>query len=392
MAGFFLGLNNLHWKSATSSSEKKLLKEYANQILSKCSQATYHSSCYDKEIPLLMDNPTNLSMEEAFKVSELVQEKDSSYQYCHVLGHNLSSKETGKDPSKWKEVLTRCPNGVCANGCLHGSLMERFKSESLTDPELEQLKPELVGVCEKRANWQPTKSQQGVCFHGLGHLLMYASAADINKSIEICNFLTSQSQTKSYSRQCVDGAFMQIYQPLEAEDFALIKGKEVKKDQLARFCNQFSLQVKTECYLESWPLSADEILNPSGLIRFCSFTKDPVEKERCYFKTIGIITTKLSTQDKDMVNKINKLCTLLSENGEAKQCFKSAATRLVRNDIKNGQKAVEICLKADKEIRDYCFSDLSSYAKIVSHPNSAEFNNYCQSLPDPWNKKCLEGN
>lgn len=376
LGGILFGLNNL---------QKKSLEQYAAQILSRCSQATYHLECYDKEIPALMDNPTNLSMEEAFKVTELVQEKDSSYQYCHVLGHNLSSQETKKDPSKWKEVLTRCPNGVCANGCLHGAMMERFKSESLSSEQLEKLKPELTDVCQKRDGWNPTNLQQGVCFHGLGHLLMYATNADINKSIDFC-------QGKNYFRQCLVGVFMQIFQTLEPEDEALIKGKEVKKDQVSLFCNQFANQVRTECYLQSWPLFANEIMKPEGLISFCSFTKDPLEKSRCYFKTIGIVTTRLSAQDKDMVNKISKFCTLLpSYDDENKNCFKTAATRLVQNDIKNGQVASEICLKAKPDLSDYCLKGLSSYAKVVSHPGSAEFNKYCQSLPDPWHNKCLEG-
>ena len=50
----------------------------------------------DKEILKLMDE--GYSMEQAFAVTQVVQEKDPSYQYCHVLGHYLAAKETQKDP------------------------------------------------------------------------------------------------------------------------------------------------------------------------------------------------------------------------------------------------------------------------------------------------------
>ncbi|MBX9765211.1 hypothetical protein K2X83_01060, partial [Patescibacteria group bacterium] len=112
-------------------SPEKNLERLAEKVIATCSKESYPPTCYDEEIPRLMD--TGLSMEEAFQVTTVIQNKVSDYFYCHVLGHNLSAKETAKDPSKWTEVVARCPVGMCSNGCLHGAAQERFRAESLSE-------------------------------------------------------------------------------------------------------------------------------------------------------------------------------------------------------------------------------------------------------------------
>jgi len=116
----------------SNSEQKKILsnqalQKYADDVLAKCQSETYSPGCYDREIPKLMDY---ISMEDAFKVTSIVQGEDKTYTYCHVLGHKLAAREIDKDPSKWKEVVTRCPSGICSNGCIHGGFQEKFRSET----------------------------------------------------------------------------------------------------------------------------------------------------------------------------------------------------------------------------------------------------------------------
>ena len=65
----------------------KPLGKYAETVWQRCGSAQFTPSCYDEEIPRLMDEPARLSMEEAFAVTRIIQEKDPKYAYCHVLGH-----------------------------------------------------------------------------------------------------------------------------------------------------------------------------------------------------------------------------------------------------------------------------------------------------------------
>ena len=111
------------------------LTQYANVVLGECATESYRPACYDKKIPLLMDQES-ITMEEAFRVTALIQKQDSEYWYCHVLGHNLASKEAAKDPAMWAKVIPRCPAGQCSNGCLHGAFQERYRDEVLSDEKI----------------------------------------------------------------------------------------------------------------------------------------------------------------------------------------------------------------------------------------------------------------
>lgn len=361
------------------------LEEYANLVLTKCASFPHHQSCYDKEIPILMDGPANLTLEDAFGVTKLVQEKDTLFPYCHVLGHNLSAKEVKKDPSKWKEVLSRCPSGLCSNGCIHGGFQERFRAESFTDEEVEGIKPDLKSICEKKSNWNPTGLEQASCYHALGHLTMYITDADINYSINLCEEIAVKADGRNFLQVCLDGVFMQIYQPLEPEDFALISGKEVTRERVDKFCASFSGYAKVSCISESWPLYREEIMNdPDELIKFCS-KEDKSSQPRCYVGLFYVLTAQFNFD----LERIKNYCLALPKDLEGR-CFANTATRLIETDYRNIVKSTELCFNADAPGQEDCFNELLKYSTYNFHAGSPEFFKLCNGLPDPWKDKCLK--
>lgn len=356
---------------------------YADRVLKICSQDGYRPSCYDKEIPLLMDT---ISMEQAFEVTRLVQEKDQSYQYCHVLGHNLSAREVKKDLSKWKEVLIRCPSGMCSNGCLHGGLQERFRAESFTDAQVEQLKADLETLCEAKQGWQPTGLEQASCYHALGHLTMYITNADIKKSIKLCQDLSIKQDGRDLSHLCSDGVFMQIFQPLEPEDFALVKGKQPTRQTVGDFCAAYHGTDRGSCRSESWPLFVDSLQTPKGIIDICSFLhNDPTEEDRCYSALFYVITPRLHFDSVAIIGFCEKLSSQRSQ-----QCFANAASRMIETDYRNTDKATSLCISAARlGSGDQCFQEMLTYSVYNFHPGSPESLGLCNRLPQPWNDKCL---
>lgn len=359
---------------------------YANQIVEKCSSSIHNQSCYDKEVPKLMDNPVNLSMEEAFQVTRLIQGKDGSFPYCHVLGHNLSAKEVKKDPAKWKEVLSRCPSGVCSNGCIHGGFQERFRAESFTDEQVEDIKPDLKSICEKRSNWNPTGLEQASCYHALGHLTMYITDAEINKSIKLCEEIALKLDGRSFLQVCLDGVFMQIYQPLEPEDFALIVGKEVTRDQVDSFCNTYSGFAKASCLSESWPLYRQDIMNdPAQLIKFCS-KEEQKNQARCYNGLFYVLVAQFNFD----VERIKNYCLGLLPDLQG-MCFASTTSRMIETDYRNIGLATNLCSNiTDPVNKKECFDELLKYSTYNFHAGSAQFLKLCNGLPDPWKERCLK--
>src|SRR5204863_55132 len=120
------------------------------------------------------------------------------------------------------------------------------------------------------------------CYHALGHLTMYVSNADIDKSVSLCDEIATKPDGRDFRQLCYDGVFMQIYQPLEPEDFALVKGKQPTKDQVSGFCNKYNSMQKASCLSESWPLFFEDLkTRPLATVEFCD-KEEVSRRERCF--------------------------------------------------------------------------------------------------------------
>lgn len=356
------------------------LTDFVDQILHKCQTAESKSDCYENEIPKLM---SDISMEDSFKVVSLIQQQDAGFAYCHVLGHELASLETRKDPSKWRDIVSRCPAGVCSNGCVHGAFQERFREEAFSDDILDKIRGDLETVCEVRPGFTPSGLEQSSCYHALGHLLMYISGADIYKTIPLCEQLALKKDGRDFRRVCYDGAFMQIFQPLEDEDKALVLGKVPLKEDLKKYCFQFSGEVRWSCWNESWPMSFDEIITPSGALTFCS-NLDKDGRENCLTNIFYVLPIQFRFE----IGPMKNFCNALAE--DAGKCFAVFATRMLEIDYKNKTQAIDFCHAASTpESRDNCLVQLTSYAGFVFQSGSPEFYAYCQLLPQNIKDLCL---
>ena len=364
-----------------NQSSESQIEAYANEILRVCESDRYRPTCYDREIPKLMDS---ISMEDAFKVTRVVQDNDNEYPYCHVLAHELSAREVIKNPTGWKDVVSRCPSNMCSNGCLHGGFQERFREEVFTAEEVIALKPELESLCEKRENWNPTGLEQASCYHALGHLTQYITGAETDVSAALCDDIARKPDGRDYRQLCYDGVFMQLFQPLEPEDFALILGKEIEKDEVDSFCDQFEGRQKGSCVSESWPLFRSDLLSdPKNLVEFCS-RSEKSEEDRCYLALIYVLTAQFSLD----VDKIGNYCSGLPDHRKG-QCFANAASRMIETDSRNISSATEFCSKVSTDNdKDACFQELIFYSTYNFHAGSKENLELCNGLPEPWKSEC----
>lgn len=360
----------------------ELIQTYAKEIVEICRSEAYRPACYDREIPKLT---AKISMEQAFQVTSIVQEKDRSYTYCHVLGHELSAIEVNKDPDNWKEVVSRCPSGLCSNGCIHGGFQEKFRAETFTEQQITEVLPDLKTICEERDSWKPTGLEQGSCYHALGHLTMYLTAADINKSVTMCDQIAKKSDGRNFTAVCYDGVFMQIFQPLEPEDEALIKGKEQTRESVVAFCDQYNEVHKSHCWNESWPLFYKEITTPSGLTNHCSKLRGEYE-DRCYNGLVYVVMAQFNLDPVQMLAFCPGLPT-----GRIGTCFGNAASRMIEVDYRNIPKAVDFCNKSQpSDPSNGCFKNLARYSTFNFKANSPQFFDMCNALPEPWKKECLD--
>lgn len=385
LLGALFGISEVLSGNVFFVSEEKKFERLADEVIRICSKESYAPKCYDEEIPKLMDR--GVSMEQAFQVTSRIQDKVSDYFYCHVLGHNLSARETAKDPSQWTQVVARCPAGMCSNGCLHGAAQERFRDDALSAEEVRALIPQLAEICEQGHGREYTGLEQASCYHSLGHLTMYITGADIRTATDVCDEIARKDNGDDYTRTCYEGAYMQIFQPLEPEDFALVKDIAPQNSADAeKFCDTFSGEYRAACHRESWPLYRDG-LETGGLESFCSLVPDKESIRRCYSGMFYVLTAQFNFD----FPKIIALCERLPEKRKA-QCFANAASRFVETDYRLVKDAVRLCEVArEHSAGERCYDELLFYSSFNFHKDSEAFTTLCDSLPEDWRTRCFNG-
>lgn len=380
--GFLLLSTHGALKGATSVA-------YAHEIMRRCKEVSYRPTCYENEVPRLL---SNASMEQVFEVIRLLRTEDTSYQFCHVLAHKIGGREVEKDPSQWIDVIPRCPqDGLCSNGCLHGVSVARFNKEILDDEEIEAVLPELSIACEPRGTWNPTELDKAICYHGVGHMLMHITDAQTSKSLALCERLARKEDGRDYRQVCIEGVFMQIFQPLEPEDIALVDRLAIKptRENLKTFCAAHGEDIVTRsaCWREGWPLFREEVKTPEGIASFCSTSPDEEQRKNCYTTVLSIQGRSSLTEPERMAH----LCNGLAHEWQGR-CFAIGATAVVEEDRTLAQESVAFCSRAaSPSAKEMCYGSLQEKVRFIFGASSSSGRELCQALPLPWRENCLSG-
>ena len=369
-----------------TSAQANSLEEYAAEVLRTCANDVYRPACYDEEIPKLLDE--GVSYQDVFAVTALVQDQDSEYWYCHVLGHNVSAKETAKDVSKWTEVVARAPQGVCSNGAIHGAFQERFREELVSDEELQELIPEIQNICSRDGGGKGfTGLEQASCYHALGHLTMYITNGDINRATQTCDVVAHDGD-RDFAGLCYDGAYMQIFQPLDPEDVALVEHiAPTTQEEAIALCNTYSGQRRNSCLLESWPLFIDEIREDVTKVEsFCNRGFTQHERSRCFN---GIFFV-LAAHSDFTPESITSMCSALSDPDIRARCYGHSASRFLETDHRLAIEAAAVCKAAEDDgVGQQCYEEILFYSSFNYHKNTEPFLRLCAVLPEQWANRCL---
>lgn len=352
----------------------------ADAIAATCASANNHAECYEYEVSALYPN---LSVPEIFDVVRLILKKDATYQFCHVLAHKIGERVVAEDPERWIDAIPLNPSdGLCSNGFIHGVVGGRFRAEVLDDATLEKLLPDFRRACEPRTGWKPSILDQAICYHGLGHLYDFITNADLPKALDIC----SQTTTQNYRRVCIEGVFMQIYQPLEPDDYLMIEQMPVKptKGTVRQFCARFADTPAYEgaCLRESWPLHAG-MADGTGVESFCSNQPNPTEETACYESATAII----GRQSLGSPEKAASACEQLPQQRQD-LCFRTAAQAVLEENRTDASKAIALCARAQGPLARSCMVSLSAQAGFIFGQNRSEMKQFCAALPVDMRARC----
>ncbi len=354
----------------------------ARTVVEECrAQGGDTGKCYEDTVPGLYPE---YSIPEMFEIIREIRRADRTYQFCHVLSHKLGEIAVAEDPERWIDVMPLNPSdGLCSNGFVHGVIVGRFRNDVLDDERLRSVIPDFARACEPREAWRATPLDQAICYHGLGHLYMFITNADYQRSLATCE-ATAASPTGDFMRVCREGVFMQTYQPLEPDDFLLIEllPEKPTRENYRRICAKFSNDAEEgACLREAWPLFRKEIIEEGGAAAFCSNHPNDVEEDACYDSVFAIVGRQTLAQP----DNAEKTCTLVPAE-ERENCFSSVAGSILEEDRMDGARAIAFCARAG-ELESSCVRTLAERARFIfgSSPQLAVF---CRMLPQNVQNRC----
>lgn len=342
--------------------------------------------CYEREVPTLYGK---IMLADTFDVIRNIRRNDPSFQFCHPLAHKLGEMTVAEDPKSWiKAIALNPPDGMCSNGFIHGVIVGRFRNEVLDDFKMQQAMGEFKTACEPRADWQPSALDQAICYHGMGHLFMFVTDGKYTRSLDACSQI-AESPTGNFLRVCQEGVFMQTYQPLEPDDFALIEKLPEKptRQNYRRICAQFSdANAVGACLREAWPLFQKELFVGTGMKTFCSGHPNALLENACYETVFAILGRQ--SQEPSKRDRVGAICTSVPERRQGK-CFGSVARAFIEEDRSAVEQAVHVCEVAAKEAaRNGCYQDVLNSVAFIYGQDTVTAARLCSLVPDTYRDEC----
>lgn len=357
-------------------------KTYASKLVEVCRESTDRNACYEREVLKLL---SEVNLDDVFEIIRRIRQEDPSYQFCHVLAHSLGEYVVARDPAKWIEAMSLNPaDGLCSNGFIHGVVGGRFRAEVLDEKTLQAYLPDFKRACEPREDWRPSLLDQAICYHGMGHLYFFITDADVERSLKLCED-TSKSNTADFSRVCVEGVFMQIYQPLEPDDFLMIERMKVKplKDTVRSYCARFAEDAyEGACLRESWPFFRDELMK-GEVGSFCSDQPNEQEENACYESVFSI----LGRQTLGVPERAIAVCNVVPE-GRSEECFSRVAMSYLEENRNDARSAISFCEKAPADYSGQCLKFLIERAQFIFGESTSRAR-FCKALPLDRAEGCL---
>jgi hypothetical protein len=131
-------------------------------------------------------------------LSQLTYEEKN--RWCHETMHYLGWQAYAVEGNIADAFLNS--SELCDSGMYHGVTEAFLRKEGLTD----QIESIVKNTCEEALSRHPDLSSgtKSLCYHGLGHGLMYVTASDLRKSLDYCDLLQG-----SNNDDCYGGVFME---------------------------------------------------------------------------------------------------------------------------------------------------------------------------------------
>ncbi len=217
------------------------------------------------------------------RLREEIETDDALSRSCHALVHEIG-REAYKEYGDVGEAM-KYRDEVCNSGYLHGIIETKFS-------ESEDVFADMRTMCGEYRHGSFLSYQ---CNHGLGHGVMFYTANDLPRSLEMCDAL----EDSFASSNCANGVFMENFNA----DQKLHLSQFLKEENPFYPCMNQAERHKDDCYLyaPTYFLSLHEN-DYAGALRWCEGAEAGYEPACAY--GVGTQTMKENLNDPKFVESI----------------------------------------------------------------------------------------
>lgn len=374
-----LGSVYVVYQSHADSLEDRVLT-----IFQDCDKDLARQECYNDTVLALYPD---YSIPELLEIIKMLRRTDPYYSNCHALAHDIASRAIKDDPASWRDLIAHDSGTICTGGFVHGVVIERFRGELSSDDDVARIMPDLADACARRERRGPSLVDWTACIHGIGHLLMYVTENDVNRSLALCGILASL-ENENARLACMRGVFMQMYWSAEEDNPVFVDNTQVTltSDSYRDVCAVFENdEVEARCLVEAYRLFFEKVIDGDGVGAFCGGFPGEEEEELCYGYVASIIARHYIRTRSAIGNACDKFPA-----GWRVTCYEHAAASYVTEDRNGGAFALSLCAHRGVEVEDKCERYLSEYATDLFGATVPEKVAFCELLPEDLRSSCNE--
>jgi hypothetical protein len=334
---------------------------------------TARTICYEDRIPALYPQ---YPIHDIFRFVRTLQAYDPALLDCHFLAHRLGGTAVAHDPGAWFSLFSdQDPDSMCADGFIHGVAETALSGEQLTESDVNRLGAVCSGAGAPK-HFDAARS----CFHGVGHLLYYASGEDIRQAMVWCDLAAPESML-TMRRLCYTGAAMPAF---EVPRGSFGEPSSVTRIEAVKICEQLdSREYRAACTRTTWGYYWDEIRMRDGVDDLCG-REEGALRNHCY----GVVFRGVALTLGADYATYHAICSRVAPDQQA-HCYDIPARIMMTNaggDPEGVRAALTLCRASVDE--EACVRVLADRAYRYSAVGSMERHAFCSIFPEIHRPAC----
>jgi len=292
--------------------------------------------------------------------------------WCHELMHYLGW-EIYRHTQDIAESFVKS-SGLCDSGMYHGVMEKYISSKGFGISQTEQIE-KITFVCQESLAHHPQFSDGllRLCFHGLGHGVMFLTDYDLKESLAMCDYLRPDGVQSCYS-----GVFMEAISFKQNDPHSI---QTINSDRsifdLSDYCPELSGEQREICYR----YIGSNFLSETGgdvkeAMNRCIESVPESEKEVC-FAGVGINVPGPHQSH----SEASQACVAALEVSERAYylCVQNALSFVAALDRGASGGVIEFCGEVPDRHEEFCYKE--AYLQINQwHIDNKSVDDFCKSL------------